>query len=113
VRVTLEGNASGVGPTMEAPLNFGTIASGTTETLPLAIYNFGVSGSPRVTFVVSDPEYTVLPGSPCVTTGVAAGQSCILQVKFAPVSAGVLNSNIVITGSDGTVSKVELEGSAD
>ncbi|HZD49301.1 MAG TPA: choice-of-anchor D domain-containing protein [Silvibacterium sp.] len=111
--VKLTGSASGVGLTMESPLNFGTIASGTTETLPLAIYNFGVPGSPTVSFVVSDPVYQVLPGSPCVTTGVAAGQSCTLQVEFAPTSTGLHNQTIVITSSSGTVSKVELEGIAE
>jgi Abnormal spindle-like microcephaly-assoc'd, ASPM-SPD-2-Hydin/NHL repeat len=111
--VKLTGSASGVGPTMESPLNFGNISSGTTETLPLAIYNFGVPGSPTVSFVVSDPVYQVLPGSPCVTTGVAAGQSCTLQVEFAPTSTGLHNHTIVITSSSGTVSKVELEGIAE
>jgi hypothetical protein len=96
----------------EQSLQFGNLAIGTTEVLPLTIKNVGVAGSPTVMFGFGNPSYTVLPGSSCVTVGVSAGNTCTVQVQFAPVTVGGHNHNLTVIPSVGATSTVKLLGSA-
>ncbi len=106
----LRGVAYGVGTTNETGLHFGTVTIGGSATLPLHVTNTGVAGSPTVSFTNTGSGYSVLPGSSCVTTGVTSGQTCTLQVQFAPAQPGSDMGSMIITATSGTVSKVALSG---
>lgn len=90
-----------------APLNFGSVASGSTEVLSLTVTNVGLPGTVTVgTAIQSGPHasspYTILPTSQntCLA-GIAAGQSCTLPVEFAPVSSGTHDDLLTLTPSAG------------
>ncbi len=113
--VNLRGTATGIGDVSESPLNFGSIAYGTTKTLPLVVANYGVPGSPTISVSFNNASYSLASGGTCVTTGVAAGQQCTLMIKFSPVGHGVHNAGIILTpspSSGAAASIVAVLGSA-
>jgi sugar lactone lactonase YvrE len=95
--IFLEGIASGVGPTMETPLDFGTIPHGTTKVLPLTIKNVGVPGTVLPEAQTNDPSYKILTtsGNTCLA-GISAGQSCTLPVEFDPANVGKYDNDFVL-----------------
>ncbi len=110
----LTGDASGVGATIERPLEFGTIPVGTTKVLPLTILNHGVPGAITIGATTSNPSYTILttPQNTCTGT-IPAGQSCILPIQFAPTAGGGYTDSLTITPSGGVAaSTVALNGTA-
>jgi hypothetical protein len=113
--VTLHGFAFGVGTTMEPPLQFGTIAFGTTKVLPLTITNIGTSGTITVGTKINGPSYKVLTTSQntCLA-GIIAYQSCTLPIEFDPVSVGMHDDILTLTPSGGlAATKVHLDGVAN
>ena len=106
--VEMTGLAGGVGAASEGPLNFGSLKAGTSATLPLAIENFGVAGSPTVAVSFSDPSYS-LAGSSC-GAGVAEGTTCTLAIKFDPSGDGYSNATLTLTPSSGAASTVAVQG---
>jgi hypothetical protein len=85
--VLLQGFAS-AGPVAQVStttLNFGTIAFGSTATLPLTVTNIG-AGTLTVASSTNLQNYTIT-ASTC-GGGVTTGNSCTLQVEFQPVSVG-------------------------
>jgi N-acetylneuraminic acid mutarotase len=109
VVVNLNGTAGGVGTILENPLNFGTIPFGTTETLQLKVYDYFLNGLPTVTFSVSGPSYTVLPGSTCLA-GIIANSFCTANIEFDPRVVGTHNDVLTVTPSVGKPSTVSLTG---
>ncbi len=113
--VNLRGTATGIGDVSESPLQFGSIAYGTTKTLPLVVANYGVAGSPTVSVSFNNASYSLASGGTCVTSGVAVGQQCTLMIKFSPVGHGVHNAGIILTpspSSGAAASIVAVLGSA-
>ncbi len=113
--VTLHGKASGVGVETEGPLQFGTIAFGTTKVLPLTITNIGVSGTVTFGTSIGGPSYKVLTNAQntCLS-GVTAGQSCTLPIEFDPVSVGMHDDILTLTPSGGAApSTPHLDGFAN
>ena len=113
--VGLHGIASGVGTEMETPLEFGTIPSGTTETLLLTINNIGVAGTVTIGTKINGPSYKILTTSQntCLA-GIIAGQSCTLPVEFDPVAVGNHDDVLTLTPTGGAAaSTVYLHGIAD
>jgi hypothetical protein len=85
--VRLEGLASGVGPVLEGPLNFGTIPLGSTKVLQLVLENVGVPGDVKFTVSVSGPSFRVLntvPPNTCNAAEMKKGISCLLPIEFSP-----------------------------
>ena len=113
--VGLHGIASGVGTKMETPLEFGTISSGSTETLLLTIKNIGVAGTVTIGTKINGPSYKILTTSQntCLA-GIIAGQSCTLPVEFDPVAVGNHDDVLTLTPTGGAApSMVYLHGTAD
>src|SRR5271163_1145291 len=106
------GKTSGVGPTVTS-LQFGTIAYGATEVLPLTITNHGVAGKVTLTESINGPSYKVLKTAQntCLA-GITEGQSCTLPVEFDPVSVAPHDDILTLTPSAGAVSIVALQGTA-
>ena len=111
VVVKLRGFAKGVGATVDY-LPFRTIPANQTETLTVTILNYGEAGTPTVSFAIDGPSFKVVPGSGCVTTGVASGQTCTVQIQFVPGIPGLHAHTLTITPSEGTASTVELHGTS-
>jgi hypothetical protein len=111
--IGLNGTADGVGTPLETALNFGTIPFGTTKTLPLMLHNLGEPGSPTVTLTPNGPSYKVVPGSNCLTTGIAMHQVCTVYIEFDPVIVGEHPDILTITPSVGPVTTLPLTGAAD
>jgi sugar lactone lactonase YvrE len=111
VVVKLRGFAKGVGATVDY-LPFRTIPANQTETLTVTILNYGEPGTPTVSFAIDGPSFKVVPGSGCVTTGVASGQTCTVQIQFVPGIPGLHAHTLTITPSEGTASTVELHGTS-
>ncbi len=106
--VGLAGTGSGLsvfGGVNGVPLKFGSVSSGSTELLLLTVTNVGLPGTVTVgTAITAGPHatspYTVLTTShnTCLA-GIAAGQSCILPVEFAPTSSGTHDDLLNLTPS--------------
>jgi sugar lactone lactonase YvrE len=111
VVVKLRGFAKGVGATVDY-LPFSTIPANQTEMLTVILLNYGEPGTPKVNFAINGPSFKVVPGSRCVTTGVAASQTCTVQIEFVPGIAGLHTHTLTITPSEGPPSTVELHGRA-
>jgi hypothetical protein len=111
VMVKLRGFGGGVDANLSY-LPFSTIPANQTETLSLTIRNYGEPGTPTVNFAINGPSFKVVPGSSCVTTGVASGQTCSVQIKFVPGTPGLHTHTLTITPSEGPTSTVELHGQA-
>jgi hypothetical protein len=113
--ILMRGTATGIGDFSESPLDFGSIAYGTTKTLPLTIANFGVPGSPTISVSFNNASYSLASGGTCVTTGVAAGQQCTLMIEYSPDGIGVHNAGIILTpnpSSGAAASIVKVLGTA-
>jgi hypothetical protein len=114
--VTLHGQANGVGVKTEGPLQFGTIAFGTTKVLPLTITNIGVLATVTVGTKIGGPSYKVLTNAQntCLA-GIGPGQSCTLPIEFDPVSVGMHDDILTLTPSGGGAapSTVHLDGIAN
>jgi sugar lactone lactonase YvrE len=110
--VNLHGGASGLsilGGVSGASIQFGSVASGSTEVLPLTVTNVGLPGTVTVGTAItvrattrSTTTYTVLTTSEntCLA-GIAAGQSCTLPVEFAPTTSGTHDDLLTLTPSAG------------
>ena len=109
--VKLRGFGKGVGATVNY-LPFSTVPANQTETLTVTVLNYGEPGTPTVNFAINGPSFKVVPGSSCVTAGVASGQTCTVQIEFVPGIAGLHTHTLTITPSEGTASTVELHGRA-
>jgi hypothetical protein len=107
--VGLHGVVSGLsvlGGVSGAPLNFGSVSSGSTEVLPLTVTNVGLPGTVTVGTTIKAGSgagpYTVLTTSQntCLA-GIAAGQSCTLPIEFAPTTSGTHDDLLTLTPSAG------------
>jgi hypothetical protein len=111
--VRLKGLASGVGPVLETPLNFGTIPLKSTKVLQLVVDNVGVPGDIKFTTSVSGASFKVLgtvPPSTCYTAGIKQGTSCLLPIEFSPKGVGYHADSLTITPSTGVPTTVRLQG---
>ena len=85
-----------------ATLHFGTVSSGSTEVEPLTVTNVGLPGTVTVGTTISGPSYSILTtGQNTCLAGIAAGQSCILPVQFAPPHGGLHDELLTLTPSPG------------
>jgi hypothetical protein len=72
---------------LSAPqLEFGTVAVGATETLPLSIINIGGGTLTIASASIKGGTY-VITGNTCAE-GLSTGQSCTVQVQFSPPTPG-------------------------
>jgi hypothetical protein len=110
--VSLQAKSTGVGAIVTA-LNFGSIADGSKEVLPLTIENEAVAGSPTLTFKISGPSFEVLTTAQntCMS-GIATGSTCVVPIQFDPVGVGPASDLLTVTSSSGTISTVSLKGAA-
>ena len=92
-----------------APLQFGTVSSGSTEVLQLTVTNIGIPATLTVGTAITVRSttyptitYTVLTTAQntCLA-GIASGQSCTLPVEFAPTSSGTHDDLLTLTPSAG------------
>jgi len=106
--VPVRGTATGVG-SVSTVLDFGTIIGrGLTKTLPLTITNFGVPGT--VTIATSTGATTFHVTSNGCTSGITAGNSCTIEVEYAPVQTGSQTAYLKLTPSTGLEQVIVMEG---
>ena len=97
-------SASGGGGLSAQPLDFGTVALGSSKTMDLTVTNVGTQtlaqGSIGVTFK-GGPDinaWSALFGSTCPGAGgLAPGQSCSLPVTFAPAKKGGHKTHLLLS----------------
>jgi hypothetical protein len=99
-------------PAAQAPtsLQFGTIAFGSTETLPLTVENIG-AGTLNFTPTIEGQSF-VIAGSTC-GGGLTTGQRCTLQVEFSPVLVGAHTELLALQTNGSTIAGVYLVGDAN
>ena len=85
-------------------LSYGTVVFPTTETLPLTVTNAG--GGTLTVGPSVGPNYTIT-GDTC-GAGVAAGNSCQLQIELSPATVGVKNGTLTLTTNGATNPTVSL-----
>ncbi len=91
-------------------LQFATIPFGSSpETLSLMVENIG-GGTLTIAPSINGPSYTIT-SSTC-TGGVTAGNSCTLQVQFAPVAVGGHGDILTLTTNGSSNPTVGLHGVA-
>ncbi len=95
-----------------APLNFGSVVSGGTTTLPLAITNSG-SAPLLTTPSFSSPAYQIGTMAPegCLAS-IPPGNTCTLQIIFSPAELGTYNSLLTLQTNEAANSLVTLQGNA-
>ena len=90
-------------------LAFGSVAAGSSKTLPITISNSG-SASVTISSVAISTKYFSLV-SPSLPLTVAAGQNASISVKFTPNEAGAFNATAAITSNaSDAVMNVALSG---
>ena len=111
--VSLDGVASGVGAKI-TQLEFGTIAFGSTEVLPLTITNRGMPGTVTLSTAINGPSYKILTTAQNTCLGgITAGKSCILPVEFVPAALGAHDDILTLTPTGGAAkSTISLRGVA-
>lgn len=101
VTVTLNGNATTNVPVAfanPASLSFGTQQVSTSSApQQVTVSNTGGGRLSIATLVFSSPHFS--QSGNCVAASLAAGQSCTMNVVFAPTASGSLTSNLTITHS--------------
>ena len=107
--IPLSGTGTASSPGAQVVLEFGTIAFGSTETVPLTITNSG-GGILTITPSINGPSY-IISGSTC-GAGVTAGNSCTLQVEFIPYVVGTHNDILTLQTNGSTNPTVALDGLA-
>ncbi len=92
------------------PLDFGEIPVESTTSLPLTLQNTGTSVL-TVTPVFDTTGYSILSTSPAgCLAGIAAAQTCTLQIQFAPVIAGPQSGLLTLQTNGLTNPAVPLTG---
>jgi hypothetical protein len=106
--VPVRGTATGVG-SVNTVLDFGTIKGrGNTETLPLNITNYGVPGTVTVASSTGATQYKATFNG--CATGITAGNSCIIEVEFAPIRTGTDITYLKLIPSTGPYEMIKLTG---
>ena len=90
-------------------IQFGTIAFGSTETLPLMVTNIG-GGTLTIAPSINGPSY-IITSSTCAA-GVTAGNSCTLQVEYTPFVVGTHDDTLTLQTNGSTNPTVALDGLA-
>jgi len=117
--VSLAGTGGGLSVN-EASLPFGMIFDGATKVLPLTVTNVGLPGTVTIRTAITvrstthpTTTYEVLTTAQntCLA-GIAAGQSCILPIEFAPTASGSHDDLLTLTPSGGEKLTVTLTGSS-
>lgn len=79
-----------------APLNFGEVVVGTTETLSVKVVNLGSASITVSSIASSQASYTVK--YPTVPVTLSPSQSLVIQVTFKPGAIGFAPGEIAING---------------
>jgi hypothetical protein len=105
--VPTSGTATGVG-VLKPSLSFYVEGRGNTEVLPLTVTNYGVPGSVTVATETGAVQFSVVSNG-CLS-GITAGNSCIIQVEYAPVEKGYTFGNLTLIPSTGPKQVVQMDG---
>ena len=90
-------------------LGFGSVAAGTSKTLPLTVSNSGPASVTVSGISISTQYFSVT--APSLPITVAAGQSAPISIKFTPNATGTFNATAAITSdASDTVTDVSLAG---
>lgn len=100
VRIPLSGEAGGPDiNVLPGMLNFGQVALGTSSKKRLLVENTGYNAL-HVSMVNPDTANTTFFSTNRQVFDVNPGESEVLEISFAPTSAGVINSEVLITSDD-------------
>jgi len=107
--VPVRGTATGVG-SLNTVLDFGTVRGrGNTSTLPLTVTNYGVSGT--VTVATETGATSFKATSNGCTAGITAGNSCMIEVQFAPIQANLFQTGYIkLIPSTGSEQIIVMQG---
>ncbi len=90
-------------------LNFGSVAAGSSRTLPVTATNSGTT-SVTISSTAISTKYFSLAG-PSLPVTIAAGQSSTLNIKFTPDAAGVFSAMATVTSdASNSVANLSLSG---
>jgi hypothetical protein len=113
---SLSGNGTAPAPGQlaiaPAPLNFGSVTVGTTQTLPVTVSASG--GSVTVSSAVSSSSQFVLSGASFPMT-LAAGQNASFKVAFTPQASGTVSGSLSLASNasnSGTPESLSGNGTA-
>jgi len=101
------GYAAAVVPDTTA-LDFGTVTPGKTRTLPITFTNEGFTGAVTVAYATGSTSFKVTSNG--CATGITPGNTCTIEIEFAPHAAGTKDDQIRFTTSSGSKYDVSLEG---
>ena len=97
-QVTLTGAVSGSGIFYSAnPLQFGTVAKGSSVTLMETVFN-QTSGGLTISQIFTQNDFSIIADN-CSNIAMAPGASCTFKVVFTPSSSGVRSISIVLANS--------------
>lgn len=95
-----------------AALAFGTVAPGAASTKSFTVSNLGcaTTGALTVQLAGSDPGAFSIATSACATAALAIGQSCTVDIVFAPLTTSAKTASVTVGGSSGGFVTVALTG---
>jgi sugar lactone lactonase YvrE len=105
--VKTTGYAGAVVPSTTS-LNFGSVSRGGTATLPITFTNEGISGAVTVAYATGSTSFKVTSNG--CAAGITPGNSCTVEIEFAPVSQGAKTATIRFTPSSGPTYDISLTG---
>jgi hypothetical protein len=109
IAVNLAGASIGLsvfGGVSGAPLEFGSVASGSTEVETLTVTNVGLPGTVTIGTAIkagylAGPYSVLTTAQNTCLAGIAPGQSCTLPIEFAPTYSGIHDDLLTLTPSAG------------
>jgi len=105
--VKTTGYAGAVVPSAKS-LDFGTVSRGQTVTLPLNFTNEGVPEAVTVSYTTGSSSFKVASNG--CGAGITTGNSCTIEIEFAPTSSGTKNASIRFSPSSGPNYNITLTG---
>jgi len=90
-------------------LNFGPITVGQMASLTLTLSNVGGATTGTITTTAPTGEFTITTDA-CVTTTVAAGDSCDVTVQFAPTAPGTQSATLTLNATPGGPRPITVTG---
>ena len=107
-KVPARGTATGV-DSVSTVLELPTItAYRPSETMALTVTNYGVPGSVTVGTLTGAESFKVTSNT--CTAGVTQGNSCAIQIEYAPAAQGTLTAYLQLTPSTGPVQYTVMQG---
>lgn len=94
-------------PTVTAsPVDFGTVPDGTSSNMTLTVHQTGFGPVTLTGTQIGGPngtDFTIFPTQTCLNAEMHEFDTCLISLKFAPLTQGPLSGLLTLTPNDGAI----------